>query len=780
MNRVLAASLAGIGAFLVASSIGISAEPERSELPIPLSPFEGKIEKTFEGSKQDYPQPVSPPEGAPNIVLILIDDLGFGHPSTFGGPIPTPALDRLASEGIKYNRFHTTAICSPTRVALLTGRNHHQCGFGTITELSTGYPGYHSIWPRNCASIAEILKDNGYSTAAWGKWHNTPDWETSPIGPFDRWPTGLGFEYFYGFQGGETSQWYPQLFRNTTPVEQPKTPDEGYHLTEDLTDDAIAWIKQQQSIAPDKPYFVYFATGATHAPLHAPEEWIEKFEGQFDQGWDTIREETLDRQKSIGVVPENTKLTPRPTEIPGWDGLSEDAKRLYARHQEAFAGFLAHTDHHVGRLLDAIRSMPNADNTLIIYVAGDNGPSAEGSLTGTTNNMMTQNGIPDTLESQLDELSEIGGPKHENHYPVGWAWAGSSPFQWMKRVPSHFGGTRNGLVVSWPAKLKEVGELRSQFHHVIDIAPTILDAVGIPEPKSVNGIEQTPMAGISMKYSIIDPHADGRRKTQYFETGGHRAIYHDGWVATAFQGVPWELAGSKGFDDIRWELYNVEEDFSQAVNLADEHPNKLNELKSIFDQEAEKFNVYPLDDRFAERVVNPERPSVTRGRTSFHYSPGTARIPEGSAPSIYQRSHTIEATITIPDSNASGVIAAEGGSAGGYSLYLDNGKLVYEYNYFGKERPKVVSDQPLPTGQSKVSMTYVQAEKSEVATGGTVTLKVDGQKVGEGELPHVIPKRFSATETLDIGKDLGSTVTPAYEAPFEFNGEIEKVTITLD
>ncbi|KAA5542709.1 sulfatase-like hydrolase/transferase [Roseiconus nitratireducens] len=759
----------------------LAQQVDRSKLPLPDAPFKGKIDKTFEGSKQDYPQPVSPPKGAPNVVLILIDDLGFGHPSTFGGPIPTPALDRLAESGVKYNRFHTTAICSPTRAALLTGRNHHECGFGTITELSTGYPGYHSVWPRSCASIAEVLKENGYSTAAWGKWHNTPDWETSPIGPFERWPTGLGFEYFYGFQGGETSQWYPQLFRNTTPIEIAKTPDEGYHLTEDLADDAIAWIQRQQSISPDKPYFVYFATGATHAPLHAPDEWIDKFEGEFDRGWDKVREETLARQKKLGIVPENTKLTPRPNEIDAWDSLSNDAKRLYARHQEVFAGFLAHTDYHVGRLIEAVRALPDAENTMIVYVAGDNGPSAEGSLTGTTNNVMTQNGIPDTVEAQLEEMEEIGGPKHENHFPVGWAWAGSSPFQWMKRVPSHFGGTRNGLVISWPAKVKDAGSIRSQFHHVIDIAPTIYEAVGIPEPQIVNGIKQTPIAGISMGYTIANPNADGRRKTQYFETGGHRAIYHDGWVATAFQGVPWELTGSKGFDNTKWELYNIEQDFSEAVDLADEAPEKLKQLQAIFDQEAEKFKVYPLDDRFAERVVNPERPSVARGRTSFSYAPGTTRIPEGSAPPIYQRSHTITASLKVSDDGSDGVILAEGGSSGGFTLYVENGKLVYEYNFFGKERNRVVSDTKLPSGEVEVAMDYQQkpVTKDNPAIGGTVSLTVNGKRVASGNVPHVVPKRFSATETLDIGSDLGSTVSEAYVAPHGFSGTITNVDIEL-
>ncbi len=779
--RPLFSFLAVVVLSLPVPAICSAQQVDRSRLPLPDAPFEGKINKTFEGSEQDYPQPVAPPQGAPNVLLILIDDLGFGHPATFGGPIPTPALDRLAASGIKFNRFHTTAICSPTRAALLTGRNHHQSGFGTITELSTGYPGYHSIWPRSCATIAEVLKDNGYSTAAWGKWHNTPDWETSPIGPFDRWPTGLGFEYFYGFQGGETSQFYPQLFRNTLPVEQPKSPAEGYHLTEDLTNDAIAWIKRQQSISPDKPFFAYFATGATHAPLHAPEEWIDKFKGQFDQGWDKVREETLARQKKMGVVPESTKLTPRPKEIPGWDSLSDDARRLYARHQEAFAGFLAHTDYHVGRLVEAVRKLPDGDNTLIIYIAGDNGPSAEGSLTGTTNNIMTQNGIPDTVEGQLDEINEIGGPQHENHFPVGWAWAGASPFQWMKRVPSHFGGTRNGLVISWPAKVKDAGTIRSQFHHVIDIAPTIYEAAGIPEPKTVAGVKQTPIAGTSMAYTITNPDAEGRRTTQYFETGGHRAIYHNGWVAAAFQGVPWELTGSKGFDNTKWELYNIEEDFSEAVDLAQKHPEKLKELQAIFDQEAEKYNVYPLDDRFAERVVNPERPSVTRGRTFFSYAAGTNRIPEGSAPPIYQRTHTITASIDVGEDGAQGVIVAEGGSAGGYALYVEEGKLVYEYNFFGKERNKIVSAAKLPSGKVQVEMDYQQKPitKANPAVGGTVTLSVNGKQVARGEVPHVVPSRFSATETLDIGADLGSTVSEDYTAPHAFNGKIEKVDIEL-
>jgi len=765
----------------IACSVSDGQDPDRSLLPLPDPTFQGKIGKSYADS--DYPQPVKAPAGAPNVVVILLDDLGFGQAGTFGGPVPTPALDKLASQGLRFNRFHTTGICSPTRAALLTGRNHHQVANGTISELSTGYPGYHSVWPQSTASIAEVLTANGYSTAAWGKWHNTPDWETSPVGPFKHWPTGLGFEYWYGFQGGETSQWEPQLFRNTIPVEPTKRPEEGYHLTEDLVDDAIGWINRQQSIAPDKPFFVYFATGAVHAPLHVPNEWSQRFQGQFDQGWDKVREETLDRQKQLGVVPADTKLTPRPEEIEAWDSLSEDAKKLYTRHQEVFSGFLAHTDHHLGRLLDAVAALPDADNTLIVYIAGDNGASAEGSVTGTLNNMMTQNGIPDTVPAQLAKIDEIGGLLHENHYPVGWAWAGSAPFQWMKRVPSHFGGTRNGMIVSWPKRIKDQGGLRTQFHHVIDIVPTIYQVAGITTPEQVNGIAQLPMAGVDLSYTFDKPNADGTRTTQYFETGGHRAIYNQGWVAASFHGVPWQLTGSIGFKDNEWQLYNIDKDFSQATDLAAQFPKKLDELKSLFDREAREYQVYPLDDRFIERAVNPNRPSVVAGRTHFRYSSGTVRIPEGSAPPIYQRSHKITANVVIPDEGAEGVIVAEGGSVAGYTLYIRGGKVVYEYNFFGKAIYKVESNQPVPTGEVTIVVDYTQKPFKPFveSTGGPAKLYVNGKLVGEVEIENVVPGRFSATETLDIGKDLGATVSAAYreEAPFAFTGEIKQVAIEI-
>jgi arylsulfatase A-like enzyme len=755
----------------------------RKILPVPDPMFNGKIGKTFEDSVPDFPQPVKAPKGAPNVVVILLDDLGFGQSGTFGGPVPTPAFDALATDGLKYTRFHTTAICSPTRAALLTGRNHHQVATGTITELSTGFPGYNSVWPKSTASIAEILKDNGYSTAAFGKWHNTPDWETSPIGPFDHWPTYLGFEYWYGFQGGETSQWEPQLYRGTTPVEPPKRPEQGYHLTTDLVDDAISWIDKQEAISPEKPYFVYFATGAVHAPLHVSKEWIAKFHGQFDQGWDKVREETLARQKKLGVVPENTDLTPRPDSIAPWNSLDADSKRLFARHQEVFAGFLAQTDYEVGRLIDAIHALPDADNTMIIFVAGDNGPSAEGSLTGTLNNMMTQNGVPDTVANQLPKIDEIGGPLHENHYPVGWAWAGAAPFQWMKRVPSHFGGTRNGLVISWPARIHDRGGIRTQFHHVIDIAPTILDAAHITAPIEVNGTKQTSMAGVSMEYTFDHATAPGTRTIQYFETGGHRAIYHDGWVAASFHGVPWALTGSVGFKNNKWELYNIDQDFSEAHDMAAKYPKKLAELEKLFDEEAAKYDVFPLDDRYAERGVVADRPSFIKGRSSFTYAPGAVRIPEGNAPPIYQRSHTITAKIVVPDSDANGVIIATGGGSGGYTLYLDNGRPVYEYNFFGQQRFKVAGQAPLTPGAHTIVMDYKQKpfQKFKEVTGGPATLSVDGKQVAEGEIGAAVPGRFSATETLDIGEDLGSTVSLDYSdrAPFAFTGKIDHVTVDL-
>lgn len=781
--KVVLNTLLQCTALALACGAATAAEPDRTSLPIADPAFKGKIGTTFADSTADFPQQVKAPAGAPNVVVILLDDMGFGQPGTFGGPVPTPAMDQLAGEGLRYNRFHTTGICSSTRAALLTGRNHHQVGFGTITELSTGFPGYNTIWSQSTVSVARVLRDNGYSTAAFGKWHNTPDWETQPTGPFKHWPTAQGFEYWYGFHGGESSQYEPQLYRNTLAVEPTKKPEQGYHLTTDLVDEAIGWVKREQAITPDKPYFLYLAPGAVHAPLHAPREYIDRFKGQFDQGWDKVREETLARQKKLGVVPADTELTPRPPQIPAWDSLSADEKKLFARHQEVFAGFVAHTDHEVGRLLETVRQLPNGDNTLVIYVTGDNGASAEGSMIGTLNNVMTQNGVPDNVPDQLAKIDEIGGPLHENHYPVGWAWAGSAPFQWMKRVPSHFGGTRNGVIVSWPERIKDGGGVRSQFEHVIDIAPTILAAAHLPEPKTVDGFEQTPMAGHDFSSTFASAKAPETRETQYFETGGHRAIYHDGWVAAAKQGVPWELVGSKGFADSRWELYNIEEDFSQAHDLADKQPAKLKELQALFDQEARANQVYPLDDRFVERALTP-RPSIVSGRTKVRYVAGITRVPEGSALSIYQRTHSITANLAVPEQGAEGVILAEGGSAGGFALYVNKeGRLQYDYNFFGKALYSVVSEQPLPKGKLQVQMKYEQAPFRFLVeqTGGNVELFANGKRIGQGKVDKVVPGRFSATETLDIGMDLGAPASANYreQLPYAFTGTLEDVTVEI-
>ncbi|WP_330443839.1 arylsulfatase [Flavobacterium sp. C4GT6] len=750
---------------------------EGSVLPRPNPEFKGKIGETFETSTPDFPQPYKAKEGAPNIVIILLDDIGFGQPSVNGGLINTPVMDSLKNIGLYYNRFHTTGICSPTRAALLTGRNHHQSGNGTITELSTGYPGYNSMWGKDLAAIPEVLSQYGYSTSAYGKWHNTPDWETSAIGPYDRWPTGIGFEHFYGFFGGETSQWEPQLILNTQAIEPPSLPEEGYHLGKDMTDQAITWMKTQKSIAPEQPFFTYYATGAAHAPHHAPKEWIDKYKGKFDMGWDKYREIVYQNQLEQGIIPQGTKLTERPKEIPSWDSQSADAKKLFARQMEVFAGFLEYTDYQIGRLLKAINELPDADNTLVFFIVGDNGSSAEGSMSGTSNNMYTQNGFPDTVESQLAIMDELGGPKHENHFAVPWSWAGGAPFQWMKRVPSHFGGTRNSMIITWPQGIAANGETRSQFHHVIDIAPTIYDVLGITFPTSVNGVEQVPLAGVSMKYTFENGNAEGTRKIQYFETGGHRAIYNDGWVAASFHGAPWILTGSKGFKDNQWELYNIKDDFSEAVDLAAKNPEKLKELQQLFDEEAKKYNVYPLDDRFAQRAQIPDRPSNVKGKTKFEYSQGVVRIPEGSAPPIYARSHDVT-VIGQNKGNNSGVLAAEGGGAGGWTLYVKNGKVYYDYNFFGKEIYSVASNTTLPKGNFSIKMVYTQTGK-EYGDGGTAELFIDGKPVGKGDIPKVVPVRFSATETLDIGTDLGALVSDSYGHNNSFNGVIDKVIIEL-
>ncbi|MBP1684248.1 MAG: arylsulfatase [Deltaproteobacteria bacterium] len=766
-------------ALTLASAAWAQSAPKRTVLPPPEPPFRGKLATLSTDSKPDYPQWVKAPAGAPNILLVLLDDTGFGQPSTFGGPIATPNFSRIAQTGLRYNQFHTAGVCSPTRAALLTGRNAHSAGTGTITELGEGYPGYTTILPRSTATIAEILRQNGYNTAMFGKWHNTPDHETSPAGPFDHWPTGVGFEYFYGFLGGDTNQWNPALYENTLPVQKPAGKSD-YHFTTDIADRAISWMRTQKSVAGDKPFFVYWAPGATHAPHHAPREWIDKFKGQFDQGWDKVREETLARQIQMGVVPPGTKLTPRPQNIKAWDSLSADEKRLFAHMQEVFAGFLAHTDHEFGRLLDAIEQIGVADNTLVIVSIGDNGPSSEGRFQGSLNETAILNHLPegDEFQRALARIDQLGGPYTNNHYPVGWAVAGATPFKWVKAVASHFGGTRNPLIVSWPRRIRDKGGLRSQFHHCADIAPTILEVTSIAEPTEVNGTKQKPMEGVSMAYTFDNAQAPTRKETQYFETFGNRGVYHKGWMASAFRIAGYDPTfGFLNPLDAKWELYKLDEDFSQANDLASQYPQKAKELADLWMREAKKYNVLPLT--VVNSFATSNRPSYTRGRTSFTYYPGTVRITEGSAPTIVNRSHTITADVVIPESGAEGILVTEGGRFGGYAFYVRQGKLHYAYNFIDRERYVVASSQPVPSGKVSLTMHYA-CDGGQPGGGGTVTLLANGNEIGHGRLEKTIPFRLSLDETFDVGEDTGTPVVEDYQVPFRFNGQLDKVTIVLE
>jgi arylsulfatase A-like enzyme len=748
-------------------------------LPLPEPRFHGRIGNTYVDSEADIISVPTAPTGAPNVLVILLDDVGFGQTSTFGGPANTPTLQRLADEGLRYNRFHTTALCSPSRAALLSGRNHHSVHTGVITEMATGFPGYDGQWPKEAASIAEILQGNGYSTAAFGKRHNTPDFELGAHGPFDRWPTGKGFGYWYGFQGGESSQWHTPLFENTAPVEPPHD-DPKWHFSGAMAEKAIGWIGQQKAAAPEKPFFIYFALGACHGPHHVPKEWADKYKGKFDQGWDRQREITLEKQKKLDLVPKNTKLTPRPDSIPSWDSRSSDEKRLYARMQEVFAGYLEHADAQIGKVVDAIERMGLRDDTLIVYIVGDNGPSAEGSLTGTLSAMKSQIGLLDDVPTMLKHIDEIGGPQHENHYPVGWSWAGSSPFQWMKQVASHFGGTRNGLVISWPKHIIDSGALRSQFHHIIDIAPTILEIAGIPEPREVNGVPQKPIEGISMAYTFADKDALARRQTQYFEMLGNRALYHDGWVAGCLHGrLPWETAGGASFDNDTWELYNIEQDFSQANDLAAKEPKKLRELQDRFMAEAAKYNVLPLDDRFAQRADPSLHPSHIRGMTHFLYGPGAIRICERSSPNTKNVHHTIAAEVDIPEGGAEGVLVCCGGIGGGFTVFMKDGKLHWEHNYYNEVHYRVSSTETIPPGRHVLSAEVKVDKEGKFGTGGTVTLRLGKKAIGNGRFEKQVAGYFTANEGFDVGCDTCSPVSELYKSPFAFTGEIIKVMVDV-
>ena len=720
---------------------------------------------------------VKAPTGAPNVVIVLIDDIGFGHSSAFGGPIKMPTLEKLASSGLKYNRFHTTALCSPTRVALLTGQNHHANNAGAIMELATGFPGNTGVRPKEITTLAEILRQNGYSTAAFGKYHETPPWEVSVSGPMDRWPTGSGFEKFYGFIGGETNQWAPAIYDGVTRVETPNTP--GYHFTVDMTNQAINWVSAQKSLTPDKPFYMYFATGATHAPHHAPKEWIAKYKGHFDGGWDKLREDTFARQKQMGVIPPDTKLTPRPKEIPAWADMNDQQKKLFERQMETFAGFAEHTDHEVGRLVDQLEKIGQLDNTLFFYIVGDNGSSAEGGPEGTYNEMMALNGIVGKADQMMDHIDTWGDPTTFPHFAIGWAWAGNTPFQWTKQVASHFGGTRNGMVMRWPGHIKANGEVRSQFHHVIDVAPTALEAAGIPQPTMVNGVKQRPMDGVSMLYSAADAKGKDRRTTQYFEMFGNRGIYHEGWVACTRHSIPWLMAPLPAVKDDVWELYNIDKDFSEADNLAAQNPEKLKELQAIFLKEAERNRVLPIDDRRIERF-NPAiagRPDLLNGRKTLTVYPGMVGMMENAFINVKGVHHTVTAEVELADDKTNGVIIAQAGYFGGWVVYMKDGKPHHEYNWFAIERTNIAGDAPLAAGKHTISYEFIP-DAAKPGTGGKSILSVDGKKVAEKQIPKTQPYTFSADEGTDVGLDAETNVSPDYKQNANtFTGKIVKITV---
>jgi arylsulfatase A-like enzyme len=766
--------------FLMITSITFAQDLNRSYLPIPQGPFKGKIGLRPSESIKDFPKEVQAPKGAPNVLLILTDDVGFGASSTFGGQIPTPTFDSLAASGLRYNQFHTTALCSPSRAALLTGRNHHSVATACIMEAGVGFPGYNTLLPKSCGGLGKILKENGYNTSWFGKNHNVPDWHTSQAGPFDLWPVGLGFEYFYGFVGGDTNQWAPAIVENTRPVEPP-IGDPNYHFDVDMADKAIRWLQMQHAVAPSKPFFCYYAPGTAHAPHHAPKEWIGRFKGKFDKGWDQVREEILAQQIKLGVVPQNTQLTKRPEGIRAWDSLSADQKKVYAHMMEVYAGALAHCDHQIGRVIDAVKEMGELDNTLIIYIQGDNGASAEGNPNGLLNEMSFFNNIKEDFREVERRMDELGGPMTFNHYPMGWAHAMDSPFQWTKQIASHFGGTRNGMVISWPKRIKKGNGLRTQFHHAIDILPTILEAAGLPQPQSIDGVTQKPIEGVSMAYTWDQPDAPSTRDTQYFEMFGNRAIYHDGWVAaTTPPTPPWVsiVDGIDVIDDFQWELYNVADDFSESIDLAKSEPKRLQDMQRLFYIEAVKYQVLPIDNSKVERLDVSNRPSLTDGRNMFTYYDGMIRIPEGSSPDIKNRSWGVTAEIEVPEGGADGVIITQGGRFSGWGLFLKEGKPVFHYNLVGVQRYNIAGQEKLAPGKHTLVFDF-KFDGGGPGSGGTAKLAVDGTTVGTSEYPRTIGYRMSLDETLDIGEDTGTPISEDYKVPFKFTGQIEKVTIEL-
>ena len=767
---------------------------------IPPAPqkFEGKIERNAAQSKPFWPARVVPPKGAPNILLIMTDDTGFGAPSTFGGVIPTPNLDRIARDGLRYTNFHSTALCSPTRAALITGRNHHSAGFGVVSEQATGYPGYDSFITRDKATIGRILKDNGYRTSWFGKDHNTPEFQASQDGPFDQWPIGMGFEYFYGFIGGDTSQWQPNLFRNMTPI-YPYVGNPKWNLITAQADDAISYMKRINALDPEQPFFLYYVPGATHAPHHATPEWIKKIGDMhlFDKGWNALRDQIFENQKKLGVIPQDAKMTPWPHDLlKNWDELSADEKKLFIKQVEVYAAYLAYDDNEIGRVIQAVEDMGKLDNTLIIYISGDNGSSAEGTLIGTPNEVASIQGVELPVEAQLKYFYDLwGSDQTYNHMAVPWTWAFDTPFSWTKQIASHFGGTRQGVAISWPKVIKDKGGIRNQFHHVIDIVPTLLDATGIKAPQVVDGIKQKPIEGVSMMYTFDKANADApsRHHTQYFEMMGDHAIYHDGWIAsTKVMRPPWVTTGAVSQDpaSFPYELYDLGKDWTQYENVADKYPGKLKELEKLFWTEAAKYQVLPLDASVAARVITP-KPSLTAGRTVFTYSGEMTGTPNGDAPNLLDASYNFKAEVDIPQGGAEGMIVTQGGRFAGYGFYLLKGKPVFLWNLVDYKRIRWEGPQALSPGKHTLEFdfkydglgigTLAFNNMSGIGRGGAGVLKVDGEVVATQQMERTIPLILQWDENFDVGADTGTPVDDHdYQVPFRFTGKLDKLTLTID
>ncbi len=748
---------------------------DRSVLPAADPPFRGAIGEALKDSKADWPEPLRAPEGAPNVLLIMGDDIGYGHMSGFGGPANTPVFDRLAERGLSFTNFHTTPVCAASRAAVLTGRNGHSVGMGGVPETSTGFPGYNAIIPRSAATVLEILRQNGYGTAWVGKTHVTSIHEITTAGPFDRWPTRMGAEYLYGFFGPGVSQWTPPLWENTTPVRAPKTPEEGYHLEADMADRTIGWIHRQKSIHPDKPWIAYYAPSAPKPPVGVPKEWIEKYRGQFDDGYDKLRDRTLARQIERGIVSADAKLAPRPAAIPPWDELTDTDKKVGARWMEVFCGAVEHSDYQVGRIVEAIEQTGEFDNTLIVYIAGDNGPTPEGGLHGIMNKLSYWNGVSESLDEVAQRIDDFGGPESHGCYPVAWSYATSTPFTYGKMVTSG-GGCSTAAVICWPARIKDQGGLRRQFHHLIDVTPTILECAAVPEPNRVNGSDQKPIEGVSMLYTFDDAAAQDRHTTQYFELNGTRAIYHEGWWAGTRHGQDGVTAAKGGvpFDQDVWELYDMRSDFGHATDLAARYPDKLKELQALFDREARKYNVYPMADDVSE-LLTAERPKLVTGNRAS-YGPGTVRLPEDAVVNIKNRSFSIVVEVDNPNGDAEGTLVTLGGETGGYAFLVVQGKPIYYYNWLGQERYTISATEPLPKGECTIEFDFAY-DGGGMGKGGTGTLTVNGKKVGEGRIDKTVPVYFSTDDTFDVGEDWGTPVSPAYEPPFRFTGQLKKVTV---